>query len=119
MNTKNSLQDFSYSRAVFAASAVTYAREIVANQLDSPAIPSASVSEHALGHLARLRPDETLADLEALIVERELAHFAPDSSALCHWRAAAGLIDTGARPLLSERAADAIARISISIVVDK
>jgi hypothetical protein len=102
---------------VSTVSAVKYAMEIVGAEQVLPLLPERVITARAAKYLATIRSDETLSDLCALVVERALADFAPDSAALCRWRSAAGLVDVGARPLLSERAADAIEQISITSVI--
>jgi hypothetical protein len=109
----------SHEKWVLAVAAVAYATEIIAQTQRFSDVSGVDIATHACRHLAGIRPEETAADLQAIVVERELADLAPDNATFFLWHAAAGLIDVGARPLLSERAADAIAQFSIASVIGK
>ena len=91
-----------------AIAAVAYARRIASEQFLAGTAMT-SVLEVAGQHLAAVQGTELVSDMQAILVERELLRLAPDPRAFLSWRNAAGLIDLGARPVLSERAADSIA----------
>lgn len=88
--------------------ALRYARSIAAGEL-VPTVPVGTSDVRAwLSRAPTFLSQDDLRDLEAQVVEDELARLAPSSHTFLSWRAAAHLVDLGGRPALSERAADTI-----------